>query len=89
MAQSVTQIARFDALLDLVTTVTPANTSIADIDAVMGRCSIFKRPAYQRVHYLGVDINRHDNSCKQRFPAEQLFFVGQPHYQLIFVYSGI
>ena len=90
-----TQIARFDALLDLVTTVTPAaNTSIADIGCGYGAMLEFlqKTPRYQRFHYIGVDINRAMiNSCKQRFPAQkQLFFVGkQPPLPVDFcVFSG-
>ena len=90
-----TQIARFDALLDLVTTVTPAeNTSIADIGCGYGAMLEFlqKTQHYQRFHYLGVDINRAMiNSCKQRFPEqEQLFFVGkQPPLHVDFcVFSG-
>ena len=90
-----TQIARFDALLDLVTTVTPAaNPSIADIGCGYGAMLEFlqKTPRYQRFHYIGVDINRAMvNSCKQRFPAqEQLFFVGkQPPLPVDFcVFSG-
>ena len=90
-----TQIARFDALLDLVTTVTPAaNTSIADIGCGYGAMLEFlqKTPRYQRFHYIGVDINRAMiNSCKQRFPAQkQLFFIGkQPPLLVDFcVFSG-
>ena len=90
-----TQIARFDALLDLVTTVTPAaNPSIADIGCGYGAMLEFlqKTPRYQRFHYIGVDINRAMiNSCKQRFPAQkQLFFVGkQPPLPVDFcVFSG-
>lgn len=90
-----TQIARFDALLDLVTTVTPAaNTSIADIGCGYGAMLEFvqKTPRYQRFHYIGVDINRAMiNSCKQRFPAQKkLFFVGkQPSFPVDFcVFSG-
>ena len=67
-----TQIARFDALLDLVTTVTPAaNPSIADIGCGYGAMLEFlqKTPRYQRFQYTGVDINQAMiNSCKQRFP---------------------
>ena len=90
-----TQIARFDALLDLVTTVTAAaNTSIADIGCGYGAMLEFlqKTPRYQRFHYIGVDINRAMiNSCKKRFPAQkQLFFVGkQPPLPVDFcVFSG-
>ena len=90
-----TQIARFDALLDLVTTMTPvANPSIADIGCGYGAMLEFlqKAPRYQRFHYIGVDINRAMiNSCKQRFPAQkQLFFVGkQPPLPVDFcVFSG-
>ena len=77
-----TQIARFEALLDLVTTVTPAaNPSVADIGCGYGAMLEFlqKTPRYQRLNYIGVDINRAMiNSCKQRFPAQkQLFFVGK------------
>ena len=90
-----TQIARFDALLDLVTTVTPAaNPSIADIGCGYGAMLEFlqKTPRYQRFHYTGVDINQAMiNSCKQRFPTQkQLFFVGkQPPLPVDFcVFSG-
>ncbi len=90
-----TQIARFDALLDLITTMTPAaNTSIADIGCGYGAMLEFlqKTPRYQRFHYTGVDINRAMvNSCKERFPAQkQLFFVGkQPPLPVDFcVFSG-
>ena len=90
-----TQIARFDALLDLVTTVTPAaNPSIADIGCGYGAMLEFlqKNPRYQRFHYIGVDLNRAMiNSCKQRFPVQkQLFFVGkQPPLPVDFcVFSG-
>ena len=90
-----TQIARFDALLDLVTNVTPvAHPSIADIGCGYGAMLEFmqKTPRYQRFHYIGVDINRAMiNSCKQRFPAQkQLFFVGkQPPLPVDFcVFSG-
>ena len=66
-----TQIARFDALLDLVTTVTPAaNPSIADIGCGYGAMLEFlqKTPRYQRSHYIGVDINRAMvNSCRTAF----------------------
>ena len=90
-----TQIARFDALLDLVTTVTPAaNTSIADIGCGYGAMLEFlqKTPRYQRFQYTGVDINQAMIiSCKQRFPTQkQLFFVGkQPPLPVDFcVFSG-
>ena len=90
-----TQIARFDALLDLVTTVTPAaNPSIADIGCGYGAMLEFlqKTPRYQRFQYIGVDINQAMiNSCKQRFTAQkQLFFVGkQPPLPVDFcVFSG-
>ena len=90
-----TQIARFEALLDLVTTVTPAaNPSIADIGCGYGAMLEFlqKTPRYQNFHYIGVDINRAMiNSCKQRFPVQkQLFFVGkQPPIPVDFcVFSG-
>ena len=90
-----TQIARFDALLDLVTTVTPAaNPSIADIGCGYGAMFEFlqKTPRYKRFHYIGVDINRAMiDSCKQRCPAQkQLFFVGkQPPLHVDFcVFSG-
>ena len=90
-----TQIARFDALLDLVTTVTSAaNTSIADIGCGYGAMLEFlqKTPRYQRFHYIGVDINRAMiSSCKQRFPKQkQLFFIGkQPPLPVDFcVFSG-
>ena len=90
-----TQIARFDALLDLITTMTSAsNPSIADIGCGYGAMLEFLQntPRYQRFHYIGVDINRAMiNSCKQRFPAQkQLFFVGkQPPLPVDFcVFSG-
>lgn len=90
-----TQIARFDALLDLVATVTPvANTSIADIGCGYGAMLEFlqKTPRYQHFHYIGVDINRAMiSSCTHRFPEQkQLFFVGKQPPSLVdfCVFSG-
>ena len=76
-----TQIARFDALLDLVGIETPvAYPSIADIGCGYGAMLEFmqKTPRHRSFHYIGVDINRAMiSNCKQRFPAQkQLFFVG-------------
>ena len=90
-----TQIARFDALLKLVATVTPVpNPTIADIGCGYGAMLEFtkKTPRYQRFHYIGVDINRAMiNSCKKSFPEQkQSFFVGtQPPSHVDFcVFSG-
>ena len=77
-----TQIARFDALLSLVATVTPvANPMLGDIGCGYGAMLNFvqKTPRYQHFHYNGIDINRAMiNSCKQKFPDQKhLFFVGK------------
>ena len=77
-----TQIARFDALLNLVATVTPvANPMLGDIGCGYGAMLNFvqKTPRYQHFHYNGIDINRAMiNSCKQKFPDQKhLFFVGK------------
>ena len=77
-----TQIARFDALLKFVTSVTPvANPILGDVGCGYGAMLEFvqKTPRYKRFRYIGVDINRAMiDSCKQLFPSqEQLFFVGK------------
>ena len=77
-----TQIARFDALLNLVATVTPvANPMLGDVGCGYGAMLDFvrKTPRYQNFHYNGIDINRAMiNSCKQKFPDQKhLFFVGK------------
>ena len=90
-----TQIARFDALLDLVTTVAPvANPIIADIGCGYGAMLEFiqKTPRYQHFRYVGVDINpAMTSSCKKLFPTQkQVFYVGRhPPSQVDFcVFSG-
>ena len=77
-----TQIARFDALLDLVASVTPVvNPTLVDVGCGYGAMLDFvqKTPRYQNFHYIGIDINRAMiNSCKQKFPDQKhLFFVGK------------
>ena len=77
-----TQIARFDALLDLVSSVTSvANPMIGDVGCGYGAMLDFvqKTPRYQNFNYIGIDINRAMiNSCKQKFPDQKhLFFVGK------------
>ena len=77
-----TQIARFDALLDLVDSVTPvANPTLGDVGCGYGAMLDFvqKTPRYQNFHYIGIDINRTMiNSCKEKFPDQKhLFFVGK------------
>ena len=77
-----TQIARFDALLHLVATVTPvANPMLGDVGCGYGAMLDFiqKTPRYQNFHYIGIDINRAMiNSCKQKFPDQKhLFLVGK------------
>ena len=77
-----TQIARFDALLNLVATVTPvANPVLGDIGCGYGAMLNFVQttPRYQHFHYNGIDINRAMiNSCIQKFPDQKhLFFVGK------------
>ena len=64
-----TQIARFDALLNLVATVTPvANPMLGDVGCGYGAMLDFiqKTPRYQNFHYTGIDINQAMiNRCKQ------------------------
>ena len=77
-----TQIARFDALLDLVDSVTPvANPTLGDVGCGYGAMLDFvqKTPRYQNFHYIGIDINRAMiNSCKEKFTDQKhLFFVGK------------
>ncbi len=77
-----TQIARFDALLNLVATVTPVtNPMLGDIGCGYGAMLNFVQntPRYQNFHYNGIDINpAMINSCKQKFPDQKhLFFVGK------------
>lgn len=77
-----TQIARFQALLDLIATVTPiANPSLADIGCGYGAMLDFMQttPRYRHFHYMGVDMNTAMISIsKKRFPSKKpLFFVGK------------
>ena len=77
-----TQIARFNALLNLVATVTPVtNPVLADVGCGYGAMLNFiqKTPRYQNFHYVGIDINRvMINTCKQKFPNQKrLFLVGK------------
>ena len=84
------QIARFDALLNLVATVTPvANPILSDVGCGYGAMLEFiqKTSRYQNFNYMGVDINRAMiNICKQKFPDQKLLFsVGKhPPAPLIF-----
>ena len=76
------QIARFDALLNVVAKVTPvANPMLGDVGCGYGAMFDFlqKTPRYQNFHYIGVDINRAMiNTCRQKFPDQKhLFFVGK------------
>ena len=87
-----TQIARFDALLNLVTKVTPvANPTLGDVGCGYGAMLDFiqKTSRYQHLNYIGIDINRAMiNSCKRKFPDHKnMFFVGKsPRHRLIFAY---
>ena len=77
-----TQIARFDALLNLVAKVTPvSNPVLADIGCGYGAMFDFmqKTPRYQSFEYIGIDINRMMISiCKQKFlDQKHLFLVGK------------
>jgi len=77
-----TQIARFDALLNLVTQVTPVpDPTISDIGCGYGAMLDFikKTSRYQNLHYIGIDINRAMiKSCKQKFPDQKhMFLVGK------------
>ena len=77
-----TQIARFDALLNLVAKVTPvAHPMLGDIGCGYGAMLDFiqKTPRYQSFPYIGIDINRKMiSSCKQKFPDQKhLFLVGK------------
>ena len=90
-----TQIDRFNALLNLITTVTPvANPTLADVGCGYGAMLNFiqKTPRYQNFHYMGIDINRAMiNVCKENFPNQKrLFLVGKhPPSQVDFcVFSG-
>lgn len=90
-----TQIARFDALLNLVAAVTPvANPILGDVGCGYGAMLDFvqETPRYQQFQYIGIDINwAMINSCKQNFPNQKhLFFVGKnPPSQVDFcVFSG-
>lgn len=89
------QIARFDALLDVVASVTPVvNPTLVDVGCGYGAMLDFvqKTPRYQNFHYIGIDINRAMiNSCKQKFPDQKhLFFVGKHPSSLVdfCVFSG-
>ena len=85
------QIARFDALLNVVATVTPvANPMLGDVGCGYGAMFDFvqKTPRYQNFHYIGVDINRAMiNTCKQKFPDQNICFLSAntPRHRLIFV----
>ena len=90
-----TQIARFDALLSLVTKVTPiANTTLGDVGCGYGAMLDFikKTSRYQHLNYIGIDINRAMiNRCKREFPDHKnMFFVGKsPQSTVDFcVFSG-
>ena len=90
-----TQIARFDALLAIVTKLSPVkNPSIADIGCGYGAMLDFieKTPRYQGMRYQGIDINQAMiAACKQQFPNQtKLFLVGKhPRSQVDFcLYSG-
>ena len=77
-----TQIARFDALLNLVAKVTPvANPRLGDVGCGYGAMLDFiqKTPRYQSFKYIGIDINRKMiSSCKQKFlDQKDLFLVGK------------
>lgn len=77
-----TQLARFNALLKLVNTVTPvANPMLADVGCGYGAMLNFiqKTPRYQNFRYIGIDINRAMiKVCKQKFPKQKrLFFIGK------------
>ena len=77
-----TQIARFDALLNIVTKVTPiANPILGDVGCGYGAMLDFiqKTSRYQHLNYIGIDINRAMiNSCKREFPDHKnMFFVGK------------
>ena len=76
------QIARFDALLNIVATVTPvANPMLGDVGCGYGAMLDFmqKTPRYQSFQYIGIDINRKMiSSCKQKFlDQKNLFLVGK------------
>ena len=76
------QIARFDALLNLVATVTPvANPVLGDVGCGYGAMLDFiqKTPRYQNFQYIGIDINKAMiKSCKQKFlDQKHLFLVGK------------
>ena len=86
-----TQIARFDALLNLVATVTPvSNPMLGDVGCGYGAMLDFiqKTPRYQNFHYTGIDINQAMiNSCKYRSHKNNNSLLASSPYQLIFVYS--
>ena len=90
-----TQIARFDALLNFVSKVTPmANPTLGDIGCGYGAMLDFihKSLRYKNFHYTGIDINRAMiNSCKQKFPDQKhMFLVGKRPPSLVdfCVFSG-
>ena len=70
-----TQIARFDALINLIASVSPVvNPMLGDVGCGYGAMLEFiqKTPRYQNFHYLGIDINRAMiNSCKQKFQDQE------------------
>ena len=77
-----TQIARFDALLNVITKVTPvANPIIGDVGCGYGAMLDFihNTSRYQNFQYIGIDINRAMiNSCKQKFPNQKhMFLIGK------------
>ena len=79
---SSTQIARFNALLALVASVTPVESPmIADVGCGYGALLDFiqKTPRYQRFNYVGIDINQvMISSRKKRFPDQKhMFLVGK------------
>lgn len=77
-----TQIARFDALLSLVASVTPVtNPMLGDIGCGYGAMLDFIQttPRYKSFQYIGIDINRKMiSSCKRKFlDQKHLFLVGK------------
>ena len=77
-----TQIARFDALLSVVRTISPvAHPAVADIGCGYGAMLEFiqKTPRYQTMRYSGFDINAAMiGACTHKFAIQkQLFAVGK------------
>ena len=91
-----TQIARFDALLYLVATVTPvANPTLCDADVLWSMLDfIQKTPRYQNFQYIGIDINRKISAVNKDFKSKTFVSVGASSIlifacfpaRLIFVY---